>query len=139
MRKLVLVATFGILFALLLAACGGSSSGGGSTSGGGSSNCSASNFTMGATTFCSNAITIKQGETITFVDDANTGTMHILVIGTDGQSKPEQGAPDFGGSAGHSFQPGDKWTTPAWNTPGTYHVTCTVHPTTMNLIVTVTS
>ncbi len=95
--------------------------------------------TMGPDNYISgasgNTITIKKGETITFVDDKGTGTPHILVIGTNGQSKPEDGAPDFKGSNGVSFQPGDSWTSPPWNTAGTFHVTCTVHPTTMNLTV----
>jgi plastocyanin len=84
------------------------------------------------------SITIKKGQTITFVDDQATGSPHILVIGTDGTAKSEANAPDFGAN-GMSFQPGDSKTTPPWSTPGTYHVTCTIHPTTMNLTVTVTA
>ncbi len=95
--------------------------------------------TMGATTYTSgNSITIKKGDTITFTDDKGTGTPHILVIGTNGAAKSEAGAPDFG-SDGLNFQPGDSKTTPPWMTPGTYHVTCTLHPTTMNLTVVVTA
>ncbi|HEY7348159.1 MAG TPA: plastocyanin/azurin family copper-binding protein [Ktedonobacterales bacterium] len=95
--------------------------------------------TMGATTYTSgNTITIKKGETITFTDDKNNGSPHILVIGVDGAKKLEAGAPDFG-TNGMSFQAGESKTTSPWMTPGTYHVTCTVHPTTMNLTVTVTA
>jgi plastocyanin len=83
-------------------------------------------------------ITIKKGQTITFLDDKSTGTMHILVIGPNGAAKREPGAPDFG-SPGISLQPGQSKSTPPWNTPGTYDVSCTIHPTTMNLRVTVTA
>ncbi len=93
---------------------------------------------MGATTFGTNTVTVPKGGTITFTDDAATGTPHILVIGKDGLPNDEAGASDLGGATGHSFQPGQSWTTPPWNTPGTYYVTCTVHPTTMTLTVTVT-
>ena len=84
------------------------------------------------------SITIKKGSTITFVDDPNNGALHILVIGQDAQQQPEQGAPDFSGNSGVRLDIGDSWTTPPWNTAGTYHVACTVHPT-MNLTVIVTS
>lgn len=95
-------------------------------------------ITMGAMTYNQNSITIKKGQTITFVDDKNTGTLHILVIGVNGQTKSEPGAPDFNGTKGISFKAGQSWTSPPWNTPGMYDVNCLVHPTTMNLKVTVT-
>src|SRR5215469_6431616 len=96
--------------------------------------------TMGASTYSSgNSITIKKGESITFVDDKTTGTAHILVIGVNGAPKAQDGAPDFKGSSGVSFQPGESWVSPPWNTVGTFDVTCTIHPTTMNLKVTVTA
>jgi plastocyanin len=93
---------------------------------------------MEATTFQTPAITISNGQTITFTDDAATGTLHILAIGKNGVAETEPGAPDFGGTQGQSINPGQSWTSPPWNTPGTYYVTCTVHPTTMTLTVTVT-
>ena len=95
--------------------------------------------TMGASTFGQTSITIKQEQAITFVGEKATGTEHILVIGKEGVAQPESGAPTFQGSKGMTFMPGQSWTTPAWTTVGTYHVTCTVHPTTMNLTVFVTA
>lgn len=93
---------------------------------------------MGATTYTSgNSITIKKGETITFTDNKSNGSLHILVIGENGAAKSEPGAPDLGAN-GITFNPGDSKPIGPWTTPGTYHVTCTVHPTTMNLVVTVT-
>ncbi len=100
---------------------------------------SGNTITMGPNNFEQTSITIKQGQTITFVDDKATGSEHILVIGKQGIAQPETGAPNFNGAKGISFQPGQSWTSPPWTTPGTYHVTCTIHPTTMNLIVTVTA
>lgn len=89
---------------------------------------------LGAT-FAVSSITIHKGEAITFVDDSNEGSLHILVVGKGGQPISEQGAPDFGGLAGERLDVGDSWTTSPWNTAGTFHVTCTAHPTTMTLTV----
>lgn len=93
--------------------------------------------TMGPDNFLRTSITLKVGQKITFVDDKATGTRHILVIGTNGQSQKEDGAPDFG-SDGITTNAGDSVDSPAWETPGVYHVTCIIHPP-MNLTVTVTS
>ena len=134
MKKFALVALVGVLCSLMLAACGGASNGGNTSGGGGA--CDSTHVTMTANTFCEDSITISKGSTITFVDDKNTGTEHILVIGKTGAPDTEQGAADFG-SNGHTFQAGDSFTTPPWNTAGTFHITCTIHPTTMNLTVTV--
>lgn len=86
--------------------------------------------------FATSSITISKGSTIAFLDDPNNGALHILVIGQDGQQVSEQGAPDFGGAGGQRVDIGNIWTSPPWNTAGTYHVACTVHPA-MNLTVTV--
>jgi plastocyanin len=94
--------------------------------------------TMGVNNFSSgDAITIKVGDTITFLTESG-GTTHILVIGTQGSAETEAGAPSFNGSTGIQVDPGKSWVSPPWTTPGTYHVTCVVHPTTMNMTVTVT-
>lgn len=132
MKKFALVVALSVLSALLLAGCG-STTGGGNTS----APCDATHVTLQANTYCETSITIPKGSTITFTDDKNLGTEHILIIGQNGTPDNEAGAPDFG-SSGRTFQPGDSWTTPPWNTAGTFHVTCTIHPTTMNLTITVT-
>jgi plastocyanin len=93
---------------------------------------------MGLASFSPTAITIKKGSTITFASTVSTGTLHILAIGRSGQNETEKGAPDFGGNAAIRVDQNADWTSPPWNTAGTYHVTCTVHPGTMNLMVTVT-
>lgn len=94
-------------------------------------------ITLGPASFQPTSIVIKRESTITFVDDANNGALHILVIGHNGEQDTESGAPDFGGAAGQRTNIGDVWTTGAWNTDGAFHVTCTIHPN-MNLTVTVT-
>jgi hypothetical protein len=141
-KKLVVVLPL-VLLLSLLAGCKVQSAPTGSGSGntvtlgpnnyiggvGGGSSC-------GGSTSCT--ITIKKGQTLTFTDDKNTGSPHIMVIGLNGSPKAEAGAPDFG-SAGISLQPGESKSTPPWNTVGTFDVTCTIHPTTMNLKVTVTA
>jgi plastocyanin len=132
MKKAALIALFALAISML-AACGSSNTGG---NGGGGNN--PNTITMGATTFSTNSISITKGSTITFTDSQSNGAQHILVIGKQGVPETEAGAPDFGGTNGHTFQPGQSFTTGPWNTDGTYHVTCTIHPTTMNLTVTVT-
>ncbi len=120
-----------VLLVSLLAACGKAASTGTSTT-------QNPTVMMGATTFQTNTITISKGQTITFTDDATTGTMHMLAVGKDGVAETENGAPDFGGTNGQEINPGQSWTSPPWNTSGTYYVTCIVHPTTMTLTVIVT-
>lgn len=120
MNRLVLLAGLALLLPLLVA-CGGSST---------------TTVTMGASTFGIASVTITAGSTLTFTDDASTGSMHLLVVGINGTAQSEAGAPDFG-TAGHTVQPGQSWTTPPWTQIGIYHVSCQIHPQTMNLTVTV--
>lgn len=91
--------------------------------------------TMDHNLFGTEAVDIPVGGRLTFANSSGRA-LHILVPGKDAQPKVEAGIPSFGGSSGHRAEVGDRWTTPAWNTPGTYFVTCTLHPS-MNLKVTV--
>lgn len=118
-----------VLILTALVACGGSSNSNSSTS---------SNYTvtMSGVTFNTNSITIPKGSTITFTTNQG-GAAHNLVNGTNGQAHPENGVPSFG-TGGQTVGAGQSWTTGPWNTAGTFHVTCTYHPTTMTLTVTVT-
>jgi plastocyanin len=130
MKKIAFLIMFALLLSML-AACAAPSS---NSSTNGSSG--AYMVTMGGASFDSTSLTIPKGSTIMFMTE-QSGTAHDLVIGNNGQPQPEDGAPDFGGTAGHIVGPGQTWTTDAWNTAGTFHVTCTYHPM-MNLTVTVT-
>lgn len=85
--------------------------------------------------FATSTVSIHKGETITFVDDSSNGALHILVVGKNGVQESENGSPDFGGVAGERIDVGDVWTSPPWNVAGTFHVTCTAHPATMNLTI----
>jgi plastocyanin len=129
MKKFAFLIVISIMVFSLLAACGGTST---------PANLSANRVDTVGAAFSPTVITIKKGATITFIDDANNGALHILVIGQNAQQETETGAPDFGGLAGVRIDVGDTWTTPPWNTVGTYHVACTVHPA-MNLTVIVTA
>lgn len=79
--------------------------------------------------------TIASGTSMEFVNDGSRA-LHVLVLGWDARPKAQPGAPSFGGASGYRSEVGDHWTTPAWDTPGDYSVTCTLHPS-MNLTVTV--
>lgn len=125
MKKLVLIMTMLMVLTALVAACGGTSSATGKY---------ANEVTTIGASFNPSTITIKKGSTITFVDDPNNGGLHILVIGQNAQQEAENGAPDFHGASGKRIDIGDVWTTLPWNTSGTFHVACTVHPA-MNLTV----
>lgn len=130
MKKVIALLAISILVFTTLAACGGSGSGSGSGS-------NSASVGMSGVTFATNSVTIAKGGTIVFSTDASSNSAHNLVVGQNGQSSPENGAPDFG-TGGQTVTPGKTWTTPPWNTAGTYYVTCTYHPTTMTLTVTVT-
>ena len=132
------------LVSVLLAACarsGSSSSneGGNSASGtssGGQSSGAASSGTvhMGDTNFLQSSVTISKGGKVTLVDDSSV--VHIIQNGSwnNGTAKPakEAGAP----TVQVNFQGNDTHTIGPFNTAGTFHVYCTVHPG-MNLTITV--
>ncbi len=80
---------------------------------------------------------IPVGGRLVFSNGASR-SLHVLVPGKNAQPRSQRGVPSFGGSSGHRSEVGDRWTTPLWTTPGTFWVTCTLHPR-MNLEVIVTS
>lgn len=143
MRKFALALL--MLFALSLAACGGSTASTGDTNptptdttapapaatdtpaastGGG-----AATVTMGAFNFASGtSVSIKAGQSVTFDDPADSGGTHILVTGSSGQFASKSGAPsEFSSSDGIMFSPGVSKTI-KFPTAGTYTITCTIHP-----------
>ncbi|HKT40047.1 MAG TPA: plastocyanin/azurin family copper-binding protein [Ktedonobacterales bacterium] len=89
---------------------------------------------MGAQTFTNTSVTIKAGQSVTFNDPSDTGNVHDLVTGSNGQFKAATGAPtEFASSSGVSFSPGDSKTI-KFPTAGTFTITCTIHP---NMLTTV--
>lgn len=81
------------------------------------------------------AVTIHTGDTLTFVNDSRW--LHVIGPGEDGRIASEPGAPSLGGRGAFLSESGQTYTTATWNTPGTYHVTCSLHPE-MTVTVTVT-
>ncbi|HEX7737477.1 MAG TPA: plastocyanin/azurin family copper-binding protein [Ktedonobacteraceae bacterium] len=126
MKKILFLAIF-VLLITAIVACGGSSNAAASTS---------QHYTvhMSGVQFNNSSLTIGKGSTITFTTDQGA---HNLVVGTNGLAQPESGTPDFG-AGGKTVASGQSWATGPWNTAGTFHVTCTYHPTTMTMTVTVT-
>jgi plastocyanin len=121
MRRLVVIASFLALLTGALAACAGGPDYGGSSGGGGST------LSLGGSSFNgATDITITAGQAVTF-DDSSGGT-HDLVTGTSGQFTAATGAPaEFSTKDGLNLQAGDKKTVTFANA-GTYHITCTIHP-----------
>jgi plastocyanin len=62
----------------------------------------------------------------------------VIGPGEDGRITSEPGAPSLGTRGAFLSESGQTYTTAAWNTPGTYHVTCSLHPE-MTVTVMVTS
>lgn len=123
MKKFITTFTLFSFIMLFVSACGVSTP----TSTG-------NNVHMNELNFAQNAISIKKGESITLIDDV--AVVHIIQNGTwdNGIAKPgvEPGAP----TVQLQFQGNDSHNAGPFNTAGTYHLYCTVHPG-MNLTVTV--
>ncbi len=87
---------------------------------------------MGATDFLQHSITIQKGQMVNLVDDASS--THIITNGSwvNGVAKPakEPGAP----TVNQTYNGNDSAPIGPFNTPGTYHLYCTIHPG-MNLTV----
>jgi len=126
MKKLFAVFVLLGVVTILVVACSGSSSSGGSSSG---------NYTVHLTdvNFAQLSVTIPKSSTITLVDDSSA--LHIIANGSwvngSPQSMQESGAPAVNnvqvtGNGSQTIGP--------FNTPGTYHLYCTVHPG-MNLTI----
>lgn len=69
------------------------------------------------------SITVRRGDTLTFVN--NSRWMHILGPGRDGSLGEVDGLPMHERAL---TEINDQYTTGRWNTPGTYYITCSMHP-----------
>jgi plastocyanin len=78
---------------------------------------------MAHETFTINEITVHVGETLTFVN--NSRWLHIIGPGQEGTLFTQNGNP-----MDHRVltQINDKYTTAKWEQPGTYYMTCSIHP-----------
>ncbi|MBA3823699.1 MAG: hypothetical protein H0X24_07325 [Ktedonobacterales bacterium] len=81
---------------------------------------------MQGAAFASTSAKVKVGSKIKFINDS--AVTHILVVGQDGKWVSTKGAPaDLNNATGVLITGGAK-TEVTFDTPGTYTVTCTVHP-----------
>jgi plastocyanin len=82
--------------------------------------------------FTKDIVYLQRGQHLTFVDSSHN--IHVIGPGNNGQIvSPVRGEPLAGF---HLTVTNTVYTTGPWLTPGTFHVTCAVHPT-MNLTVVV--
>jgi hypothetical protein len=82
--------------------------------------------------FTQNNITLHHGQYLTFIDTSRN--IHEIGPGHDGRiTTPVRGDPLIGF---HLMQTNDVYKTGPWLTPGTFYVTCAIHPM-MNLTVVV--
>jgi plastocyanin len=88
---------------------------------------------MGNLDFSVNTVYVHRGQSLTFVDSSHN--IHVIGPGHDGEITSDvRGDPITGF---HLLTTNSVYKTPPWMTPGTYYVTCGVHPMTMNLTVVV--
>jgi plastocyanin len=120
MKKLVIFLALMSCFTIVLVACQGSTPDAPNT------------VHMDSSAFLKSAITIKKGERVVMASD--TSETHIITNGTwiSGSQVPKQekGAPQIN----QTINGGENYTTPPFNTAGTFLLFCTVHPG-MNLTV----
>jgi plastocyanin len=73
--------------------------------------------------FATDSVTIHCGDSVTLVNDSRF--IHIIGAGRDGHVVDANGVPVKGL---HGMETNAVYTTMKWNTPGTYYLTCSVHP-----------
>ncbi len=128
MKKVIAAFVVMFLVTMLVVACGGSSGGGG----GGSS----TDVHMGQTNFTQSSITISKGSSINLINDS--AVTHIIANGMWDNNSPKAGA-EPGAPTVNNMQfntASQSQMIGPFNTTGTFHLYCTVHPG-MNLTVTV--
>jgi plastocyanin len=90
---------------------------------------------MGHERFSTGSVVIPVGGRVTFVNTSRW--LHLLGPGDDGRLSAEPDVPKFGAHGIEVSETARTYTTGPWLTPGTYRVTCALHPE-MNITVTVT-
>ena len=122
MKKLIF--PLALIALLALVGCGKTPPTGNNPGGGGNSN----EVDMASSTFVQSAITVKAGTAVKFNDPQATGGFHILCLGTNQACKTDANGPsELNVSGGVTFNQGDSKSY-VFQNPGTYTVTCTVHP-----------
>ena len=135
MKKVALLLLPLALAAIIIVGCGKIPSTG-VTPGGGSSACSTGQTVdMATASFVQSCVNAKVNVPFTFNDPASSGGVHIICTGKNQACKADANAPkDLEGSGFQIVQGQTKVVT--FTKPGTYDITCTVHPN-MNVTVTV--
>ena len=128
MKKILVPAVMIALLALV--ACGKSEGGGPTpTATGGGTGSGGNVVEMSSVTFVQSSISIKAGGSVTFKDPQSTGGYHILCLGDNQTCKSNpQGPADLNNPSGITFNAGDPDKSIVFAHPGTYVVTCTIHP-----------
>ena len=83
-------------------------------------------ITMGHEEFGRSEVTIRTGQRLTFSNPSHW--LHVLVPGKGARQSSQTGSPRLGSRNAHLSQRGDRFVTGAWNVPGTYFITCQLHP-----------
>ncbi|MDQ2836793.1 MAG: plastocyanin/azurin family copper-binding protein [Actinomycetota bacterium] len=83
---------------------------------------------MNQENFAQSKVTIPVGARLTFIN--NSHFLHLIAPGQDAiMATSQKGIPALDGTYNtHVSESGDQYTTGTWNTAGTYHLTCTLHP-----------
>jgi plastocyanin len=117
------VASLALVLLVALAACGQRTTG-------------PNEVSMVTADFSTTSITVKAGQAVHFTDPAGTGGTHTICLGTDGTCDKGAKGPQALQSPGFTINAGDPAKDVTFDTPGTYKITCSIHPS-MNLAVTV--
>ncbi len=83
-------------------------------------------ISMGHEVFGRSKITIHAGDRLTFAN--GSAWLHVLIPGNGARLDTQPGIPSFGARDAHLSEHGDRWLTGAWTVPGTYFITCQLHP-----------
>lgn len=110
-----------LIVILGLAACGQSST-------------APNEVSMSAGDFSATSVTIKAGQVVHFTDPAGIGGPHTICLGANGACDPSATGPLTLTGDGFTMNPGDSAKDVTFDTPGTFKITCSIHPA-MNLTV----
>ncbi|HEY7339476.1 MAG TPA: plastocyanin/azurin family copper-binding protein [Ktedonobacterales bacterium] len=91
---------------------------------------------MSAGDFSTTSVTIKAGQAVHFTDPAGIGGPHTICLGANGACDETAQGPLALTGDGFTMNPGDPAKDVTFDTPGTYKITCSIHPA-MNLTVVV--
>jgi plastocyanin len=87
---------------------------------------------MGHEVFAKDVVQVRQGDTLTFVNDSRF--IHIIGPGRDGHLEHNDALPV---AYRRLMETNASYTSGKWTNPGTYYLTCSVHPEmTVKVIVT---